>query len=130
MSGLLLLAVVLALFALPTAALWLLGRRLLLPAGELAMGATAVWITSVWAVVILGGVLSQRAQPVLFPETSPCHNAGTPVARYFPPDAFCLHDDGELRTVNGDTGRLLFWLACGTAVGIPVAALLALRRHR
>ncbi|MFD8552443.1 hypothetical protein ACFV08_12805 [Streptomyces fradiae] len=130
MTGLLLSAVALALFVLPTVGLWMLGRRLRLPAGELAMGATAVWVTSVWAVVILGAVLSQRAQPVLFPETSPCHDVGTPVARYFPPDAFCLHADGELRTVNGPTGRILFWLACGTAVGIPVAARLTLRRHR
>ncbi|CAL9330269.1 hypothetical protein [Streptomyces sp. enrichment culture] len=123
MTGLLLLTLVLVVFAVPSALAWLLGRRLGIPGGMLA-----VWVAAGWVVVILGGVLSQRAQPVLFPDTSPCHGAGVPVSQYFPPDSFCRHDDGELRTVNGPAGKLVFWLACGTVLAVPGAALLRRRR--
>lgn len=126
MTGLLLLTLTLVVFSVPSAAAWLLGRRLGIPRGMML----AVWVAAGWVVVILGWFLSQRAQPVLFPDTSPCHGAGVPVSQYFPPDGFCRHDDGELRTVNGPAGKLVFWLACGTVLAVPGAALLHRRRRR
>ncbi|MEB8340279.1 hypothetical protein [Streptomyces endophyticus] len=106
----------LGVFVWPSLGLWVLGRRLDVPAWLLWLFLAAGWLT-----VIVGWWLSQRAQPFLFPETSPCHGAGTPVSRYFPPDSFCRHDDGELRTVNGPVGRLVFWLALGTVGAVPAA---------
>ncbi|WP_425839035.1 hypothetical protein [Streptomyces fractus] len=117
MKALLVLSVLLMVFALPTGGLWLLGRRAKVPAWVLT-----VFLVAGWLAVLVGGFLSQRAQPGLFPEASPCHGAGTPVSRYFPPDSFCRHDDGELRTVNGPLGKFVFWLALGTAASMPFAA--------
>ncbi|MCX4831545.1 hypothetical protein OG746_22675 [Streptomyces sp. NBC_01016] len=122
MKALLVLSVPLLVFALPTCGLWLLGRRAKVPAWMMTVFLAAGWLT-----VLVGGFLSQRAQPALFPETSPCHGAGTPVSRYLPPDSFCRHDDGELRTVNGPSGKLVFWLALGVAVSVPGVALVRRR---
>ncbi|MFK8849085.1 hypothetical protein [Streptomyces sp. Ac-502] len=118
MKSLLLLSVLGIVFVVPTAGVWLLGRRAKVPAWMLV-----VFLSTGWLAVIVGGALSQRAYGSLFPETSPCHHAGTPITRYFPPDSFCLHDDGDARTVNGPTGKLVFWTAFATALAMPGAAL-------
>ncbi|MGG2464074.1 hypothetical protein ACO0M4_30570 [Streptomyces sp. RGM 3693] len=123
MKELLLLSALLAVFLLPTAVVWLLGRRLRVPVWVLA-----VFLLAGGLAMIVGGALSQRAQGGLFPDTSPCYRTGTPIVQYFPPDSFCLHADGELRTVNGLTGKLVFWAAFGTALTMPGAAVLARRR--
>ncbi|MFD7291778.1 hypothetical protein ACFV9W_00690 [Streptomyces sp. NPDC059897] len=107
---------------LPSLGLWLLGRRLNVPAWLLWLFLAAGWLT-----VIVGWFLSQRAQPFLFPDTSPCYGAGIPVSRYFPPDSYCRHADGELRTVNGPLGKIVFWTALGTTVAVPVAVLVRRR---
>ncbi|MFD7663753.1 hypothetical protein [Streptomyces sp. NPDC059788] len=125
MKALLLLSVLFLVFVMPTVGVWLLGRRAKVPAWMVA-----VFLTAGWLAVLVGGILSQRAYGALFPETSPCHHAGTPVTRYFPPDSFCLHDDGELRTVNGPNGKFVFWAAFGTAVAVPGAVLVRRRRCR
>ncbi|MEU9773724.1 hypothetical protein [Streptomyces sp. NPDC047968] len=126
MSALILLSVVLVVFGMPTSLLWLLGRRAGIPSWILVVFLLAGWLT-----VFTGGALSQRAQPTLFPDTSPCYGTGgTPVSQYFPPDSFCLHADGELRTVNGVTAKLVFWTAAGTTFAMAIAAVLARRRQR
>ncbi|WP_372350803.1 hypothetical protein [Streptomyces sp. KL116D] len=124
MKALLLLSVVVTVFVVPTGVVWFLGRRAKVSAWMLT-----VFLLAGWLAVAVGGMLSRRAQPDLFPETSPCHSIGTPISRYFPPDSFCLHDDGELRTVNGPTGKLVFWIAFGTALAMPGAALIRRRRE-
>ncbi|MEN2417233.1 hypothetical protein AABB02_03925 [Streptomyces rimosus] len=123
MKSLLVLSVLLLVFAVPTAGVWLLGRRAKVPAWMLIVFVPAGWLT-----VLVGGILSQRAHGTLFPETSPCHRTGTPVTQYFPPDSFCRHDDGELRTVNGPTGKFVFWTAAGTAVAVSGGAVVRRRR--
>ncbi|WP_329121308.1 hypothetical protein [Streptomyces sp. NBC_01465] len=124
MKSLLLLTALLAVFAIPTALVWWLRRRAQVPSWMLS-----VFLLAGWTAVVVGGALSQRAQPFLFPETSPCHSTGAPVSQYFPPDSFCLHDDGELRTVNGLTSKFVFWAAFGTALAVPGAmAIRAVRR--
>ncbi|MFH8241319.1 hypothetical protein [Streptomyces sp. NPDC018321] len=76
-----------------------------------------------------GWFLSQRAQPGLFPETSPCHGIrATPVSQYFPADAFCRHADGEMRTVNGPDAKFVFWAAVGITVAMPITAVRARRQ--
>ncbi|SEE42103.1 hypothetical protein SAMN05216483_6173 [Streptomyces sp. 2131.1] len=111
-------------FALPTSLVWRLGRRARIPGWMLAVFVLAGWLT-----LFSGWALSQRAQPFLFPDTSPCHGADAePVSQYFPPDSFCRHDDGELRTVNGPDAKFVFWAAAGVLAGVPAAA--ALARHR
>ncbi|GCD41990.1 hypothetical protein [Streptomyces paromomycinus] len=122
MKPLLLLSVLLIVFVVPTAGVWSLGRRAKIP-----VWMRAVFLPAGWLAVVVGGILAQRAHGALFPETSPCHRTGMPVTRYFPPDSFCLHDDGELRTVNGPAGKVVFWTAFGTAVAVPGAALVRRR---
>jgi hypothetical protein len=90
-----------------------------------------VFLLAGWLTVFVGGALSQRAQPGLFPDTSPCYGTrSTPVSQYFPPDSFCRHADGELRTVNGQNARLVFWTAANTTLAMALAAAFARRRRR
>jgi hypothetical protein len=125
LKALILLGAAFAVFVLPTALLWLLGRRAGVPGRLLIAFLLAGWLT-----VFLGWVLSQRAQPRLFPDTSPCHGTHTtPVSRYVPPDSFCRHADGELRTVNGPNARLAFWTAATGTVATATAAAFARRRR-
>ncbi|MBK3527006.1 MULTISPECIES: hypothetical protein [Streptomyces] len=125
MKTLVLLFAVSAVFVTPTALIWLLGRRARIP-GRLLIG----FLAAGWLTVLAGGALSQRAQPTLFPDTSPCYGTGgTPVSRYFPPDSFCRHADGELRTVNGPNAKLVFWTAAGGTTVMAVAAAFARRRR-
>ncbi|MGW8698745.1 hypothetical protein ACWGOK_17735 [Streptomyces eurythermus] len=125
MKTLILLFAAAAVFVTPTALIWLLGRRARIP-GRLLIG----FLVAGWLTVFAGGVLSQRAQPVLFPDTSPCYGTrSTPVSRYLPPDSFCRHADGELRTVNGPDARLVFWTAAGGTTVMAVAAAFARRRR-
>ncbi|WP_226487517.1 hypothetical protein [Streptomyces parvulus] len=119
MKALIVLSAAFAVLFLPTSLVWLLGRMLI------------VFILAGWATVFAGWFLSQRAQPSLFPETSPCHGINaTPVSQYFPPDSFCRHADGELRTVNGPDSRFVFWAAAGTTLAMPITAVLARRRQQ
>ncbi|WP_030668003.1 hypothetical protein [Streptomyces rimosus] len=122
MKSLLVVSVLVMVFVVPTAGAWLLGRWAKAPAWIMI-----VFVLAGWLAVGVGGILSQRALPFLFPKTSPCYHVGTPVTQYFPPDSFCLHDDGELRTVNGSTGKFVFWTAFGTAVAMPGIALVRRR---
>ncbi|WP_053803797.1 hypothetical protein [Streptomyces rimosus] len=124
MKSLLVLSVLLLVFAVPTAGVRLLGRRAKVPTWMLI-----VFMLTGWLAVLVGGILSQRAHATLFPETSPCHRTGTPVTQYFPPDSFCRHDDGELRTVNGPVGKFVFWTAAGTAVAVSGGAVVRRRRR-
>ncbi|GAA0452382.1 hypothetical protein [Streptomyces olivaceiscleroticus] len=121
-KSLLLVSVLLMVFVVPTAGVWLLGRRAKVPVWMLV-----VFVLAGWLAVGVGGILSQRAHGSLFPETSPCYRTGTAITQYFPPDSFCLHDDGELRTVNGPNGKFVFWTAFGTAVAVPGIALIRRR---
>ncbi|MCC8481286.1 hypothetical protein LMJ41_25865 [Streptomyces globisporus] len=118
MNHIILLLAVLAVFVTPTALIWLLGRRAGFPRWMLLAFLLAGWLT-----VFAGWSLSQRAQPFLFPDTSPCFGgSSTPVSQYFPPDSFCRHADGELRTVNGPDAKLAFWAAATTTVAMAGAA--------
>lgn len=124
MKALLVLSVAVLGFAVPTAVVWLLGRRVRVPAPLLVVFLLAGWLT-----LSTGWFLSQRAQPGLFPETSPCHGVdGPPVSRYLPPDSFCRHAGGELRTVNGQQAKALFWTAAALTVAVPLAAVRVRRR--
>ncbi|MFI9379452.1 hypothetical protein ACH121_06350 [Streptomyces sp. NB004] len=126
MKALIVLSAAFAVLFLPTSLVWLLGRRAKSPTWMLI-----VFILAGWATVFAGWFLSQRAQPSLFPETSPCHGINaTPVSQYFPPDSFCRHADGELRTVNGPDSRFVFWAAAGTTLAMPITAVLARRRQQ
>ncbi|MFF4948496.1 hypothetical protein [Streptomyces chattanoogensis] len=126
MKGLILLSAAFVVFAMPTSLVWLLGRRLRVSSWMLV-----VFLLAGWLAVFVGWGLSQRAQPSLFPDTSPCHGiSATPVSQYFPPDSFCLHADGELRTVNGPNAKLVFWTAAGTTLAMAIAAAIARRRQR
>lgn len=110
----------------PTALVWLLGRRAKVPSWMLIVFLLAGWLT-----VSVGWALSQRAQPSLFPETPPCYGTrGTPVSQYFPPDSFCRHADGELQTVNGANSKLMFWSAANTTLAVVIAAAFVRRRQR
>ncbi|MGW0600250.1 hypothetical protein ACWD11_24340 [Streptomyces sp. NPDC002776] len=110
----------------PTTLVWLLGRRAKMPNWMLSVLLLAGWLT-----VLAGWFLSQRAQPSLFPETSPCYGIRvTPVSQYVPPDSFCRHADGELRTVNGPDSKFVFWTAAGATLAMPIAAVLARRRQQ
>ncbi|WP_330451346.1 MULTISPECIES: hypothetical protein [unclassified Streptomyces] len=122
MEALIALSAAFVVFVLPTSLVWRLGRRARIPGWMLAVFVLAGWLT-----LFSGLALSQRAQPFLFPDTSPCYGA-EPVSQYFPPDSFCRHDDGELRTVNGPDAKFVFWAAAGVLAGMPAAATLA--RHR
>lgn len=122
MEALIALSAAFVVFVLPTSLVWRLGRRARIPGWMLAVFVLAGWLT-----LFSGLALSQRAQPFLFPDTSPCYGA-EPVSQYFPPDSFCRHDDGELRTVNGPDAKFVFWAAVGVLAGLPGAATLA--RHR
>ncbi|MFC7986706.1 hypothetical protein [Streptomyces sp. NPDC057336] len=124
MKGLIVLSAAFVVFVMPTSLVWLLARRARVPDWILGGFLLAGWLT-----VFAGWFLSQRAQPGLFPETSPCHGIrATPVSQYFPPDAFCRHADGELRTVNGPDAKFLFWAAAGLTVAMPIAAVRARRQ--
>ncbi|MFE0823570.1 hypothetical protein [Streptomyces sp. NPDC058847] len=126
MKALIVLSAAFVVLVLPTSLVWLLGRRVKMPVWALVVFLLAGWLT-----VFVGWFLSQRAQPNLFPETSPCHGiSDTPVSQYFPPDSFCRHADGELRTVNGADSKFAFWTAAGTTLAMPIAAVLARRRQR
>ncbi|MEW2390017.1 hypothetical protein AB0933_16870 [Streptomyces venezuelae] len=126
MKALILLSAVLVVFVLPTSCVWLLGRR-----AKVAHWMLAVFVLAGWLTVFAGWFLWQRAQPGLMPDTSPCHGiSAAPVSRYFPPDSFCRHADGELRTVNGPGARFVFWTAAGTTVAMPIAAAVARRRRQ
>ncbi|WP_432094759.1 hypothetical protein [Streptomyces sp. bgisy100] len=126
MKALILLSAAFVVFVLPTSLVWLLGRR-----ARVARWMLVVFLLAGWLTVCVGWVLSQRAQPSLFPDTSPCRGArATPVSRYFPPDSFCLHADGELRTVNGPTAKLVFWTAANTTLAITIAAAFVRRRQQ
>ncbi|MBM7441166.1 hypothetical protein [Streptomyces sp. HB132] len=126
MKVVLLLCVVFAAFALLATLVRPLGRRARIPGWNLIVFLLAGWLT-----VSVGLILSQRAQPTLFPDTSPCYGTrSTPVSQYFPPDSFCLHADGELRTANGPAAKFLFWTAAGTTAAMVVAGALARRRRR
>nr|WP_306317435.1 MULTISPECIES: hypothetical protein [unclassified Streptomyces] len=122
MKALLVLVVLVVVCGVPTVGVWLLGRRARVPAWMVAVFLLAGWVT-----VVVGGGLALRAQPGLFPEASPCHGVGAPVSRYFPPDSFCRHDDGELRSVNGPAAKFVFWTATGTVLAVPVAAFMRRR---
>ncbi|WP_228452563.1 hypothetical protein [Streptomyces alkaliterrae] len=112
------LCAVFVVFCVPTWVVWRLGRRVRVPRWMLV-----VFLLAGWLMVSVGWTLTLNAQPFLFPETSPCHGFGsTPVTRYFPPDSFCRHADGELRTVNGTDRKLVFWTAAATAVAMLVGA--------
>ncbi|WP_032762119.1 hypothetical protein [Streptomyces sp. CNS654] len=125
MNNSLLLLAVLAVFVTPTALVWLLGRRAGVPRWMLLVFLLAGWLT-----VFAGWALSQRAQPFLFPDTSPCFGTRTtPVSQYFPPDSFCRHADGELRTVNGPDAKLAFWAAATTTVVMAGTAVVRRRRR-
>ncbi|NUW03555.1 hypothetical protein G6W50_28165 [Streptomyces sp. CAI 127] len=125
MMNLILLFAATAIIGIPTATVWLLGRRAKVPSWMLTVFLLAGWLT-----VLAGWALSQRAQPFLFPETSPCYGtSGTPVSQYFPPDSFCRYDDGELRTVNGADSKLMFWSAANTTLAVMIGAAF-LRRHQ
>ncbi|ARF53108.1 hypothetical protein [Streptomyces gilvosporeus] len=125
MKALILLFAVFVVFVMPTTVVWLLGRRARVPHWMMIVFLLAGWLT-----VAVGLALSQRAQPSLFPETSPCYGTrSTPVSQYFPPDSFCRHADGELRTVNGSNARLVFWTAANTTLAMAIAAF-ARRRQR
>ncbi|MGW2078287.1 hypothetical protein ACWCOW_15300 [Streptomyces sp. NPDC001939] len=126
MKALILLFAAFVVFVMPTSLVWLLGRRVRVPDWMLIAFLVAGWLT-----VLDGWVLSQRAQPFLFPDTSPCHGTrSTPVSRYFPPDSFCLHAEGELRTVNGPNAKLVFWTAANTTVAMAIGAAFARSRQR
>ncbi len=115
----------LAVFVMPTALVWLLGRRAGFPRWMLLAFLLAGWLT-----VFVGWSLSQRAQPFLFPDTSPCFSTRTtPVSQYFPPDSFCRHADGELRTVNGPDAKLAFWAAATATVAVAGTAVVWRRRR-
>ncbi|SBU98970.1 hypothetical protein YW5DRAFT_06072 [Streptomyces sp. Ncost-T6T-1] len=125
MIHIILLLAVLAVFVTPTVLVWLLGRRAGFPRWTLLAFLLAGWLT-----VFAGWALSQRAQPFLFPDTSPCFSTRTtPVSQYFPPDSFCRHADGELRTVNGPDAKLAFWAAATATVAMAGTAV-AWRRRR
>ncbi|ARI56325.1 hypothetical protein A6E92_04585 [Streptomyces sp. S8] len=125
MMSLFLLFAATAIIGIPTATVWLLGRRAKVPRWMLTVFLLAGWLT-----VLAGWALSQRAQPFLFPETSPCYDTrSTPVSQYFPPDAFCRHADGELRTVNGANSKFMFWSAANTTLAVMIGAAF-LRRHQ
>ncbi|MGW8986853.1 hypothetical protein ACWGQ9_29910 [Streptomyces parvus] len=116
---------VLAVFVTPTALVWLLGRR----AGFRHWMLVAFLLVG-WLTVFAGWALSQRAQPFLFPDTSPCYGTrSTPVSEYFPPDSFCRHADGELRTVNGPDAKLVFWAATTATVAMAGTAVVWRRRR-
>ncbi|MFJ2563255.1 hypothetical protein ACIP6V_20775 [Streptomyces sp. NPDC088770] len=123
MKSLIVLGAPFVVFVMPTLLVWLLGRRAGVPAWTRALFLSVGWLT-----VIMGWILSQRAQPFLFPEESPCHGTGAAVSQYFPPDSFCLHSDGELRSVNGPAAQLLFWTAAGTTGAAVVVAARTRRR--
>ncbi|WP_326697641.1 hypothetical protein OG909_10030 [Streptomyces sp. NBC_01754] len=126
MKALILLSAAFVVFVMPTTLVWLLGRRARFPGWMLIVILLTGWLT-----VFAGGFLSQRAQPQLFPDTSPCYGIrAAPVSQYFPPDSFCLHADGELRTVNGPDARLVFWTAANTTLAMVIAAAFAGRRRR
>ncbi|MGW5939469.1 hypothetical protein ACWIG3_15780 [Streptomyces celluloflavus] len=126
MKALILLFAAFVVFVMPTALVWMLGRRARIPNWMLIVFLLAGWLT-----VLVGWVLSQRAQPSLFPETSPCYSTrNTPVSQYFPPDSFCRHADGELRTVNGSNAKLVFWTAANTTLATAIGAAFARRRQR
>ncbi|MFF3767005.1 hypothetical protein ACFYYR_23350 [Streptomyces sp. NPDC001922] len=126
MKALILLFAVFVVFIMPTSLVWLLGRR-----ARVAGWMLVVFLLAGWLTVSVGWVLSQRAQPSLFPDTSPCYGTrATPVSQYFPPDSFCLHADGELRTVNGPNAKLVFWTAANTTLAMAIAAAFVRRRQR
>ncbi|MFI9427679.1 hypothetical protein ACIG54_29455 [Streptomyces achromogenes] len=126
MKTLVLLLAVFVVFAMPTSLIWLLGQRARIPGWMLIVFLAAGWLT-----VFAGGALSQRAQPALFPDTSPCYGTrSAPVSQYFPPDSFCRHADGELRTVNGPNAKGVFRTAAGATVATAVAAVFARRRRQ
>ncbi|QNS02172.1 hypothetical protein [Streptomyces xanthii] len=109
----------------PTAMVWLLGRYAKVPSWMLIVFLLAGWLT-----VFSGWALSQRAQPFLFPDASPCHGtSGAPVSQYVPPDSFCRHADGELRTVNAANAKLMFWSTANTTLAVMIGAAFA-RRHQ
>ncbi|TDT29301.1 hypothetical protein EV562_113166 [Streptomyces sp. BK208] len=116
---------VLVVFVMPTSAVWLLGRR-----ARIARGLLVVFLLTGWLTVLIGTALSQRAQPGLFPEMSPCGRHGSPVSQYFPPDSFCRGAEGELRTVNGPDAKLVFWTVANTTVATAIAAVFVRRRRR
>ncbi|MDX3236911.1 hypothetical protein PV392_14760 [Streptomyces sp. ME03-5709C] len=124
MKVLILLFAAFVVFVVPTALVWLLGRLARVPDWMLIVFLLAGWLT-----VFVGGFLWQRAQPSLFPEASPCYGTSGAVSQYFPPDSFCLHQDGELRTVNGPNAKLVFWTAANTTLATAVAAAFARHRH-
>ncbi|MER5973189.1 hypothetical protein ABT112_26250 [Streptomyces sp. NPDC002055] len=124
MKAMILLFAVFVVFVVPTSLVWLLGRR-----ARVARWMLVVFLLAGWLTVCVGWVLSQRAKPSLFPDTSPCYGTRTtPVSQYFPPDSFCRHADGELRTVNGPNAKLVFWTAANTTLAMTIAA--AFVRHR
>ncbi|MCF6521960.1 hypothetical protein [Streptomyces sp. JJ36] len=126
MKALLLLFATFAVVLVPTSLVWLLGRRARVPRWMRVVFLLAGWLT-----VCVGWALSQRAQPGLFPDTSPCYGThSSPVSQYFPPDSFCLHADGERRTVNGPNAKAVFWTAAHTTVAIAIAAAWARRRRQ
>jgi hypothetical protein len=126
MKALILLFAAFGVLVMPTSLVWLLGRRAKVPGWMLIVFLLAGWLT-----VFAGLALSQRAQSSLFPETSPCNGThSTPVSQYFPPDSFCRHADGELRTVNGANAKLVFWAAASTTLATSMGAAFVRRRQR
>ncbi|MES9592393.1 hypothetical protein ABWK57_26645 [Streptomyces sp. NPDC094045] len=78
-----------------------------------------------WPTVFVGWSLSQRAQPSLFPDASPCYGTrSTPVTRHCPPGSYCPHADGELRAVNEPNAKIVFWTAANTTLTAAIAAAL------
>lgn len=120
-----LLLAVLIVFVIPTALVWLLGRWARIPRWMVL-----AFLLTGWTTVLVGWALSQRAQPSLFPETSACYaTRSTPVSQYFPPDSFCRHTDGELRTVNGPAAAFVFWTAANATLALAGGAVFVRRRR-
>ncbi|MYT31287.1 MULTISPECIES: hypothetical protein [unclassified Streptomyces] len=99
----------------------------------------AWWRLSWFATTLIGLViwllLVSRAQPVLLPKTSPCYAVGDYGSRLFPPDSYCVHDDGSRRTVNGLTSQVIFWICFVNStllylIGLQHAAVRLWRRGR
>ncbi|MEU9591649.1 hypothetical protein ACGF7W_33690 [Streptomyces sp. NPDC048219] len=76
MKALIVLSAAFVFLVTPTSLIWLLGRRAKVPHWMLIVFLLAGWLT-----VFAGWFLSQRAQPALFPETSPCHGISSPLSR-------------------------------------------------
>ncbi len=67
------------------------------------------WFPAVFCAAVLWAHLVMNAQPVLFPDTSPCY-PGPYDYRLFPPDSYCVTGDGIRHSINGIAPKALFWI--------------------